>query len=263
MKTTWIKFIFFTFLLTYASHGTLAVLNHLEILQLNTIIGQILYILGGSSPTIMAFVIVHLFYSEDERSTFYTNLARFKQPFSYYLFALFTPIGLGLIFLMMAYLIGNPVFDQVTTPLQFLVLFLPAILFGGLEEVGWRGILQDQLQSRYRLLPLAVFIGLVWGAWHLPMYLIPGLGNSPAGILPFVLQGIVFSLFMTWLYARTTSIPLVVVFHASINAAAGIGLRMPFANRLDVYLYILMSFALGAVLLVIHHQVINRQSSAN
>ena len=70
MKRHWKKFIIFTFLLTYVCHGALAILNHQGVIQLLSFPGQVLYILGGSSPTIMAFVVVHKFYSGDEKKPF-------------------------------------------------------------------------------------------------------------------------------------------------------------------------------------------------
>ena len=252
MKRHWKKFIIFTFLLTYVCHGALAILNNQGVIQLLSFPGQLLYILGGSSPTVMAFLVVHRFYSGDEKKAFYRSLVNFKQPFFYYAFALLTPIVLGMIFLLIAYLLGNPAYTQVSSPLQFFVFFFPAIIFGGLEEVGWRGFLQERLSNKIKPLPLATIIGLIWAIWHLPMFLIPDLGNSPAGYIPFVLQGIVFSLVLTYLFSVTASIPLVVFCHAAINAAGSIGLLMPFENRLDVYLYLLIGFTIGATLLSSH-----------
>jgi uncharacterized protein len=252
MKRHWIRFLLFTFLLTYVCHGLLAILNHQGIIQLLSFPGQVLFILGGSSPTIIAFVIVHRFYHGDDKKAFYRSLVNFKQPVFYYTFALLTPIVLGVIFLLIAYQLGNPAYTQVSSPFQFLIFFFPAIIFGGVEEVGWRGILQERLSNKIKPLPLATIIGLIWGAWHLPMRLIPDLGNSLTGYIPFLLQGIVFSLFLTYLYAKTASIPLVVFCHAAINAAGSIGLLMPFDNRLDVYLYLLVGFAIGATLLSSH-----------
>jgi uncharacterized protein len=252
MKRHWSKFLMFTFLLTYLCHGALAILNHQGVIQLLSFPGQVLFILGGSSPTIMAFVVVHRFYTGDDNKAFYRSLVNFKQPFVYYAIALLTPIVLGMIYLLIAYLLGNPVVDQVSAPLQFFVFFFPAIIFGGLEEVGWRGILQERLSHRFNPLSLAVIIGLIWGAWHVPMLLIPDLGYGSDVFLPFILQGIVFSLFLTYLFAKTTSIPLVVFCHAAINAAGSIGLIIPFENRLDVYLYLLIGLTLGATLLSSH-----------
>lgn len=255
MKKNLIRFITYTFLLTYLCHGALAILNHQGVIQLLSFPGQALYILGGSSPTIMAFVVVHAFYNNDDKKAFYRSLVDFKQPFFYYAFALLSPIVLGMIFMLIAYLSGNQAYTQVSSPLKFFVFFFPAIIFGGLEEVGWRGILQERLSNNIKPLPLAIIIGLIWGAWHLPMFLIPDLGNSPAGYIPFVLQGIVFSMLLTYLFVKTASIPLVVLCHAAMNAAGSIGLMMPFENHPEVYVYILIGLAMGAVLLSVHKQV--------
>ena len=242
-------FLTFTFLLTTICHGALAILSQRGIIQFTDFLGQLLFILGGSSPTIMAFVVVHLFYNEEERGSFYHSLLHFKQPVGFYLFALFTPVVLGLIFLLVATVFGNPLFKQLQSPLQYFIFFFSAFLFGGLEEVGWRGILQEQFKKQIQPLVLAVAIGLIWSLWHLPMFFIPGLDHSSYAIVPFILQGVVFSLFQTFLYAKTKSIPLVVLFHTSINAAASIGLRLTFENHLYVYLYLLIAFILGALLL--------------
>ena len=249
MKQTWKKFLLFTFLLTYICHGILAVLNAQGIIQLRSFPGQVLYILGGSSPTILAFIVAHVLYNDEDKKTFYRNLLNFKQPIIYYAFALLMPIVLGMIFILVSFLTGKPAFSQVSSPIQFFIFFFPAIIFGGLEEVGWRGILQERLSNKIMPLPLAIIIGLIWGAWHLPMFLIPDLGNTPAGYLPFVLQGIVLSMFITYLYAKTASIPLTVFCHAAINAAGSMGLLMPFENRLDVYLYLAIGLVVGSVLL--------------
>ena len=249
MKQNWKKFLVFTFLLTYLCHGALAILNHLGIIQLLSFPGQVLYILGGSSPTIMAFVVVHFYDSEDDKKAFYRSLVDFIQPLFYYAFAILAPIVLGLIYLLISFLSGNPAFTQVSSPLLFFVYFFPAIIFGGIEEVGWRGFLQERFSNKFNPLILAIIIGLIWGAWHMPMFLIPDLGNTPAGLIPFILQGIIFSMVMTYLYAKTTSIPLVVFCHAAINAAGAIGLLMPFENRIDVYLYLVIGLVLGTILL--------------
>lgn len=249
MKKIWKRFLLFTFLLTYLSHGTLAILNAQGIIQLNSFPGQVLFILGGSSPTIMAFIVVHVLYNDEDEKTFYRNLLDFKQPFIYYAFALLMPIALGLIFTVLSFLTGKTAFSQVSSPFQFFIFFFPAIIFGGLEEVGWRGILQERLSNKIKPLPLAIIIGLIWGAWHMPMFLIPDLGNTPAGYLPFVLQGIILSMIITYLYAKTASIPLTVFCHAAINAAGSMGLLMPFENRLDVYLYLAIGLVVGSVLL--------------
>ena len=249
MNKNGIRFLVFTFLLTYICHGALAVLSQQGVIDLTDFLGQLFFILGGSSPTIMAFIVVHLYYNEDEKGSFYHNLLNFKQPVGFYLFALLTPVILGLFFLLIAMVFGNPLFTQLQPPLQYFIYFFSALIFGGLEEVGWRGILQTQFKKQIQPLVLAVVIGVIWSLWHLPMFFIPGLSHSSYDLVPFILQGIVFSLFQTFLYAKTKSLPLVVLFHTSINAAASIGLSLTFENHLYVYLYLFFAFIIGVFLL--------------
>ena len=247
MKQHGYKFLIFTFVLTYLCHGTLAILSRQGIVQLADFWGQMLFILGGSSPTIFAFVIVHQYYSKPERTEFYRALTHFKLPIGWYLFAVLGPILLGVLFLVIAAITSQPLWGEVQSPLLFIPFFFSSILFGGLEEVGWRGILQERLKGKFSPLPLAIIIGVIWGAWHLPALFIAGTGYD---LTLFMIQGLVFSLFLTWLFQRTNSIPLAVFFHASINASAAIGLMLTTQTGGYVYGYLMMAFLIGTLLLV-------------
>jgi membrane protease YdiL (CAAX protease family) len=71
-------------------------------------------------------------------------------------------------------------------PPHLIVAFVLAqvVLFGGTEEVGWRGYLQPRLQQRTSVLTAGVAIGVVWWAWHLPLFV--GRANYVAEPLPLV-----------------------------------------------------------------------------
>jgi uncharacterized protein len=64
----------------------------------------------------------------------------------------------------------------------------------------------------------------VWGLWHLPLFWVVGGSHEEGAFTLFTLAGIGYSAVMTWLYARTHSVALCVVFHAGINASAASGL---------------------------------------
>lgn len=99
------------------------------------------------------------------------------------------------------------------------IMFLGGIVFGGVEEVGWRGYLLPRLQHRYSALAASVIIGVLWSLWHAPLFVIEGTIQSslPAGW--FALQAIALSIVFTWVYNSTHSILLVVVLHGAINAS--------------------------------------------
>lgn len=85
---------------------------------------------------------------------------------------------------------------------------LTAVLFGGLEEPGWRGYALPRLQAGHSPLVATAQLGLAWGVWHVPLY-------GPAGfVVPLVL-----AFFYTWLYNRSGSVLLCILLHGSFTAA--------------------------------------------
>lgn len=82
------------------------------------------------------------------------------------------------------------------------------LLGGGLEEPGWRGFGLPHLLESHTPVRATLILGLAWGIWHVPVY-------GPLGfVVPMVL-----AFFYTYLWARTRSVLLCVVLHASFTPA--------------------------------------------
>jgi len=47
-----------------------------------------------------------------------------------------------------------------------IILFLKAILFGGIEEVGWRYIFQPIMMERHSYISSTLITFVLWGIWH-------------------------------------------------------------------------------------------------
>ena len=93
-------------------------------------------------------------------------------------------------------------------PGYLVTLALTALLFGGLEEPGWRGYALPRLQERHTPFVATALLGLAWGVWHVPLY-------GPAGfVVPLVL-----AFLYTWLYNRTGSVLMCVLLHGAFTAA--------------------------------------------
>ncbi len=242
-------FLLITFFITYASHGLLIYLLNHHNLVFDSGIGQLLFITGGSAPTIVAFLCIHKLGSQTGKATFYSQLKSFKQPLNFIMFALFAPLALTMMHVMFALVGGFSLDEAPLLPLYFVYL-LPSIIFGGLEEIGWRGIVQNHMKQFMSLFPLTIILGVVWALWHLPMFFIDALPHSDNAFLPFLLQGIVFSMYLGWLFAKTKSLPLVIVFHAGINAAMSAGYYVGLTHRLSTYLYIAVAFMVATVLII-------------
>ncbi|NAZ75492.1 CPBP family intramembrane metalloprotease [Kineococcus sp. T13] len=90
------------------------------------------------------------------------------------------------------------------------------------EEPGWRDFALPRLQDRMGAVPGTVVLGLLWGGWHLPLFLTSWggwPGTSWVQPVLFVASCVPLSLVMTWVFNRTgQSVPLVMLLHAGINS---------------------------------------------
>jgi uncharacterized protein len=98
---------------------------------------------------------------------------------------------------------------------MFAMFFVMAIMDGPLgEEVGWRGFLLPQLLKKFHPVPASIFVGIVWYAWHIPLYAVDGKGTP----LLFLLKCVMLSLIFTWFFLKGNgSTLLMIVLHNASN----------------------------------------------
>jgi uncharacterized protein len=100
------------------------------------------------------------------------------------------------------------------------VLLLGGTLFGGFEEVGWRGYLLPNLRVRLGPLIASVVIGLVWAVWHAPLFWLTSTSQASLSPTWFALHAVALSLVLTWLYEGSGgSLLLAVLFHGMVNGS--------------------------------------------
>lgn len=101
-------------------------------------------------------------------------------------------------------------------PLTPLALIIFALVVG--EEIGWRGFAQPQLEKRSSPFVSAVFLGVVWGIWHLPNFFVPELPHSEIPLAAFVLYTVGFSVIAAWLMKSSSgSVLIATLFHGASN----------------------------------------------
>lgn len=124
-------------------------------------------------------------------------------------------------------------------PLFILPFFLIDFISNG-EEIGWRGYILPRLQAKHSALVSSLFLGVIWGFWHLPKYLAPGNTGSFGWMMLKVLADAVI---YTWLYNNTYgSLLLTTIMHAAGNTA---DVFLPIANtqsgeHMDTYILIII-----------------------
>lgn len=121
-------------------------------------------------------------------------------------------------------------------PLMLVKLFTVALLTGGNEEHGWRGVLLPILQRKFSPLVAAFVIAIVWELWHLPVVLsgLYGDGSAMAIVGGRLILTLPVTVLITALYNFSRgSIFLCVVFHACLNTQisffVGSSLAIPLA----------------------------------
>jgi membrane protease YdiL (CAAX protease family) len=111
--------------------------------------------------------------------------------------------------------------DKVSLLLTGVVMGLAVGFF---EELGWTGFAVPRLRQRYGVFTTGLIVGLLWGAWHLPLFL----GSvSSSGALPpaFYLSVLLFSflpayrILMMWVYDRAGSLLVAILMHAPLAAS--------------------------------------------
>jgi len=124
-----------------------------------------------------------------------------------------------------AALIGGPIAIHFPSARGLLLAILGAVFLdpGPLgEELGWRGYALPRLMVGRSALSAAVILGLIWGAWHLPAFLLPGMPQSRIAIVPFMIGSVAVSILMTWVYNSTGgSVLLTILMHLMFNVSTG------------------------------------------
>ena len=107
--------------------------------------------------------------------------------------------------------------------LPFFLANFPLFLFT--EETAWRGFALPRLLKKYNALWASVILGIGWGIWHLPLFMIPGTYQAlfpfPGPIaawLGFMVLVIPMSILTTWVFNHTRgSVLIAALFHTATN----------------------------------------------
>ena len=101
-----------------------------------------------------------------------------------------------------------------------LVSIIPALG----EELGWRAVLQPELERRMGKVTATIAVGLIWGYWHLPINL-SGFNDSVHPVLTaallFPLGSIFLSFPFAWLFRRSRSVWPPALCHGAGDAILG------------------------------------------
>lgn len=177
---------------------------------------RIPYLLGGWSPTIASYAVLRRSGRVGSLREWLGTVFAFRQSWQgYALVALF-----GVLYILPQCLMGE---RGEGAPLFLLPVLVAMMLpMGGLEEAGWRYVLQPELEKKLPFVPVVLLMALVWWLWHLPLFFIPETGQAGTdyGLFGLMVLGLSFAL--EAIYRRTGSVWLCVLFHCLDNALTAV-----------------------------------------
>jgi membrane protease YdiL (CAAX protease family) len=184
-------------------------------------LGGLFFLPGTFAPGIVALLLTASAEGEPGVRALLRPLFRWQVPARWYLFALgyFAAIKLVVAFLLRVATGEWPPFGP-TPWYVMLAATLFSTLIGGQtgEEIGWRGYALPRMAARLGWTRAGVVLGVIWAAWHLPLFLIPGTSVTGQSFPLYLLQVTALSVAITWIYWRSNgSLLLTMLLHAAIN----------------------------------------------
>ncbi len=203
----------------------------------------LLYILGGFGPSIAGIIQISRYGLVKERRNFWRSVFDFGRirPVWYALLFLTFP-ALFLAAARLSPLLGGqlPAATQWQAVLAAPAALVPIIIIGIFtgplaEEFGWRGFALERMARRLGLLGASLALGLIWWAWHLPLFFIRGTtqytwGFGSAFFWLFLANIFPLSIFLAWAFERNhRSILAAILGHFMYNFV--LGMFYPFGAR--------------------------------
>ena len=172
-------------------------------------IGIIAVIVGGLSSALWGSL-ASISYHQSSFKQVLKDFFQVKQaPLNYLLVLIF--IGLDFLPLVLS---GKMIIPTWYLPI---ILFVKALVFGGIEEIGWRYFFQPTLEEKIPYLSATLITFLAWSSWHLFYFYIDG-SLAVIQLLPFLVGLLTNSFILSALYQKTQNLWICVMTHALINA---------------------------------------------
>ena len=207
-KKAVVKYLIITFVITYACWWGVAALVAYTDFAYGDILPTIIYIIGNFGPAIAALFCIG-------RKDYLHQLKEFLFSYKkhgvcfFLLFVVLVTLTVGLSSMEL-----NP---QMTALNFFITLLGSTFVYGGEEELGWRGILQPVLSKKISFPLAALACGAIWALWHLPLWFIEGHPNQSMPFWVQVTLGIFLCFWLGIIYDRSKCLPLCMLFHGFVN----------------------------------------------
>jgi len=212
MLPIWVSFLLITTLLTLSTWGVIVWAGKYGKLLYGEPFAMILYVIGGNSPPIAAFICWAIYKTHEGTCSALKYCFKVKDHWTKYVLALFflvlhfvLPAVLGCISVIDSFWIG-------------LVAFPIMIIGGGLEEIGWRGLLIPAWAEIMPFYLSNLILAPVWSLWHLPLFFFKGTVQFGTSFWYFCLTVTGTSFSLGALRQITDNTWICILYHAYVNS---------------------------------------------
>jgi uncharacterized protein len=177
----------------------------------------------------------------------FSRVYRWKVGLPWYVVAILLTALLGFVTLGLFTLIGGR--HQIGKDLSFQSFLLfsltETIFMIFTEETAWRGFALPRLQKDHSALSASLILGLLWGLWHIPLFLIPGSAQQAYPFIGFILLILPTSILFTWIFNHTKGSVLIAgLFHGLYDATV-VYLGILTGDVRLFWLFVAVSWVLG------------------
>lgn len=211
------------------------------VVDYTTPIGMVAIGIGGVSSALWGTIIA-VKYKKYDMKRIINDFFAIKQKLSSYLFVL---MFLVLDFCYVAFN-GKLVLNAWYIPI---ILFLKSIIFGGIEEVGWRYVFQPVLQERHNYITSTIITFGAWGIWHFSYFYIEGT-LPQVQVFGFLLGLLTNCFILSALFIKTNSLWICVMTHSLINVFSQLATG---GNQYVSYVCKIIIFVMAVVLSIREH----------
>jgi membrane protease YdiL (CAAX protease family) len=214
-----------------------------------------------AGPAVAGILTTGLVYGREGFRDLLTRMTRWRVGARWYAVALLT-VPLLVMTVLLALSLTSPEFLPGILTTSDKAAFLLFGIVAGLivsifEEIGWTGFAVPRLLARHGVLATGIIVGVLWGAWHFPVFFWGGATSSGTLPLELYLFVLLFSILpayrvlMVWVYDRTESLLVAILMHTSLLASQFIIIPLSLVGVAAVTLDLVFAAVLWAVVGVV------------
>ncbi len=248
------KFFIFTFIQTWIFYIAIILLG----LNVYTGLGLIFLICGGMAPSLIGVILVFTSYRKEDRKDYFRRVYQVNRiGIGWWLFIFLVCPVMHALTAMITLIFGGEMpameglRDAVQSPVSILTVLLVGFFFNGAfpEEFGWRGFALEPLLNRFGFAKANLFLGLIWGVWHLPLFFMPEQAHYRMGFTGFwfyLAHAVGLSMIMSLVFLKTRrSILSALLMHMFSNLSSNMMLSYTQAYE---RIYSLIVLAVGVII---------------